>query len=292
MNGVIVIDKDENMTSFDVVARMRRICGTKKIGHTGTLDPDATGVLPICIGNATRAADIMSGADKKRYRALLRLGTATDTFDASGRVTKTGNAELISDEEIENAVSAFTGDIMQVPPMYSAIKVGGKKLYELAREGKSVELAPRSVRIESIEILKRDKNDIYLDVLCSKGTYIRSLCSDIGQKLGCYAHMAALRRTVSGNFSEKDAVRLSDLTGENAESFLIPTDRLFDYPEFKATGKQEYLIRNGVPAYCEGKDGMYKVYSESGKFLSVSEIVEIDGKKCLKLVKSFWGDSK
>ncbi len=292
MNGVIVIDKDEKMTSFDVVAKMRRICGTKKVGHTGTLDPDATGVLPVCIGNATRAADIMTGADKKSYRAVLRLGSATDTFDASGKVTKTGDASGLSDGEIERIISLFTGDIMQTPPMYSAIKVGGKKLYQLAREGKTVELEPRKVRIDSLKILGRNKNDVSLDITCSKGTYIRSLCNDIGEKLGCFAHMAALRRTASGNFTEKEAVKLSCLTSENAKDYLVPTDRLFDYPAFKATGKQEYLIKNGVSAYCEGEEGLYRVYSESGAFLSVSEIVVIDGKKCLKLIKSFWGDGK
>lgn len=292
MNGVIVIDKDEKMTSFDVVAKMRRICGTKKVGHTGTLDPDATGVLPVCIGNATRAADIMTGADKKSYRAVLRLGSATDTFDASGRVTKTGDASGLSDGKIERAATLFTGDIMQTPPMYSAIKVGGKKLYQLAREGKTVELEPRKVRIDSVKILGRNENDVSLDITCSKGTYIRSLCNDIGEKLGCFAHMAALRRTASGNFAEKEAVKLSCLTSENAKDYLVPTDRLFDYPAFKATGKQEYLIKNGVSAYCEGEEGLYRVYSESGAFLSVSEIVVIDGKKCLKLIKSFWGDGK
>ena len=292
MNGVIVIDKDEKMTSFDVVAKMRRICGTKKVGHTGTLDPDATGVLPVCIGNATRAADIMTGADKKSYRAVLRLGSATDTFDASGKVTKISDASGISDGEIERIISLFTGDIMQTPPMYSAIKVGGKKLYQLAREGKTVELEPRKVRIDSLKILGRNGNDVSLDITCSKGTYIRSLCNDIGEKLGCFAHMAALRRTASGNFTEKEAVKLSCLTSENAKDYLVPTDRLFDYPAFKATGKQEYLIKNGVSAYCEGEEGLYRVYSESGAFLSVSEIVVIDGKKCLKLIKSFWGDGK
>lgn len=292
MNGVIVIDKDEKMTSFDVVAKMRKICGTKRVGHTGTLDPDATGVLPVCIGNATRAADIMTGADRKRYKALMRLGSATDTFDASGRITKTACPDSISDEALQSAVKTFVGDIMQVPPMYSAIKLGGKKLYELAREGKTVDMPPRSIKIFSIDILRRDGADVLLDIACSKGTYIRSLCNDIGEALGCFAHMAALRRTESGNFSENEAVKLSDLTSENAESFLVPTDRLFDYPAFTATGKQEYLVKNGVSAYCEGEEGIYRVYSESGKFLSVSEITCIDGKKCLKLVKSFWGEGK
>lgn len=288
MNGVIVIDKDENMTSFDVVAKMRKICGTKKVGHTGTLDPDATGVLPVCIGNATKAADIMSKNGEKRYTAGLRLGAATDTFDASGEVTNTADASGVSDSDLLRAKEAFTGKIMQVPPMYSAIKVGGKRLYQLAREGKSVELEPREVKIDSIEILSREGNDVVLDIKCSKGTYIRSLCNDIGLFLGCFGYMASLRRTQSGAFTEKEAVRLSDLTKENAENYLIPTKELFDYPVFTVTEKQEFLVKNGVSAYCDGEKGLYRVFSEKGEFLSVSEITDIDGARCLKLIKNFW----
>lgn len=287
MNGVIVIDKKENMTSFDVVAKMRKICRTKKVGHTGTLDPDATGVLPVCIGNATRAADIMTGNDKKRYTALLRLGSATDTFDASGKITSSADASGISDGMLQVALRNFTGEIMQIPPMYSAIKVGGKKLYTLAREGKTVELSPRKIRVEHINILSREKNDILLDILCSKGTYIRSLCNDIGAKLGCFGHMASLRRTESGSFTEKQAVKLECLTEENAESFIVPTSELFDYPCYTVSEKQEYLVKNGVSAYCEGELGKYRVFSKSGEFISVSEIIEIEGKKCLKLIKNF-----
>lgn len=288
MNGVIVIDKDEKMTSFDVVAKMRRLCQTKKVGHTGTLDPDATGVLPICIGNATRAADIMTDSGKKRYTALLRLGSATDTFDASGNVTASREGFSISDEAVRAAAAKFEGEILQTPPMYSAIKVGGKKLYQLAREGKSIEIEPRKVNIEGIKILSRSGNDILMDVLCSKGTYIRSLCNDMGNELGTYGHMAALRRTESGAFTIDRAVKLSALTEENIKDYLISTSELFDYPIFTVGGKQEFLVKNGVAAYCKGEPGKYRVFSESGEFLSVSEITEIDGQRCLKLIKSFW----
>lgn len=288
MNGVIVIDKDEKMTSFDVVAKIRRLCQTKKVGHTGTLDPDATGVLPVCIGNATRAADIMTDNGKKRYTALLRLGTATDTFDASGKVTATKNSFDVSDEQLSSVSAEFEGDILQTPPMYSAIKVDGKKLYQLAREGKDIQLKPRKVNIEYIKILSRSGNDILMDVACSKGTYIRSLCNDIGKALGTYGHMAALRRTASGAFKIENAVKLSELTKENTSGFLIPTSELFDYPIFKASGKQEFLVKNGVAAYCKGELGKYRVFSEGGEFLSISEITEIDGQRCLKLIKSFW----
>ena len=292
MNGVIVIDKEAGFTSFDVVAIVRRLCRPYKVGHTGTLDPDATGVLPVCIGNATRAADIMSGNDRKSYRAVMRLGSATDTYDAAGKVTDEGDASGITDEAISGAVKLFTGDIMQVPPMYSAIKVDGKKLYELARAGKEIERKERPVTIHSLEIVSREGKDITLDIDCSKGTYIRSLCHDIGIKLGCFAHMAHLQRTKSGTFTIDDAVKLSCLADiSDIEKRLIPTERLFDYPDFTVSEKQERLVRNGVSAYCDGEEGMYRVFNKKGEFLSVSQIVTIDGQKCLKLVKSFYGES-
>lgn len=292
MNGVIVINKEAGFTSFDVVAIVRRLCRPYKVGHTGTLDPDATGVLPVCIGNATRAADIMCGNDRKSYRAVMRLGSATDTYDASGKVTDKGDSSGITDEALSDAVKLFTGDIMQIPPMYSAIKVGGKKLYELAREGKEIERKERPVTIHSLKIVSRDGDDIVLDIDCSKGTYIRSLCHDMGLKLGCFAHMAQLQRTKSGNFTIDDAVNLSELSDiSDIEKHLIPTERLFDYPDFTVSEKQERLVRNGVSAYCNGEEGMYRVFNNKGEFLSVSEIVTIDGQKCLKLVKSFYGES-
>ncbi len=290
MNGVIVIDKDKDMTSFDVVAKVRRLCRPFKVGHTGTLDPDATGVLPVCIGNATKAADIMSGNHLKSYRAVLCLGKATDTYDASGKVLEERCTEGVTDKMIEDALVYFKGEIMQVPPMYSAIKIGGKKLYELAREGKVIDREERKVTIHSIEVKERNGDFITLDIDCSKGTYIRSICNDLGERLGTLGYMAELRRTKSGNFTEKDAVKLSSLESiQDIERLLIPTERLFDYPSFIATEKQEYLIRNGVSAYCEGEEGTYKVFSKSGTFLSLSEITDIDGKRCLKLIKSFYG---
>lgn len=287
MNGVIVIDKEEKMTSFDVVAKMRRLCGTKKVGHTGTLDPDATGVLPVCIGNATRAADIMTGADNKRYTAVLRLGAATDTFDASGSITREGSSDAITDERISEVLEGFKGEILQAPPMYSAVKLEGKKLYELARAGKTVEVEKRSVRVDFINVISRKGNDVTLDIGCSKGTYIRSICNDVGEALGSFAHMAALRRTQSGAFRIENAIKLSELTPEKIEEALIPTSELFDYPVFTVTEKQEFLVKNGVSAYCEGEKGKYRVFSQSGEFISVSEITEIEGKLCLRLIKNF-----
>ncbi len=290
MNGVIVIDKEKGMTSFDVVAKVRRLCRPFKVGHTGTLDPDATGVLPVCIGNATKAADIMSGNDKKSYRAVLCLGKATDTYDASGKVLEERDTSLVTDLMIENALEYFKGDIMQTPPMYSAIKIGGKKLYELAREGKVIDREERKITVHSIKVVLRHGDFITLDIDCSKGTYIRSICNDLGEKIGTLGYMAELRRTKSGNFKEEDAIKLSGLESiTDIEKNLIPTHHLFDYPSFIATEKQEYLIKNGVAAYCNGDFGLYKVFSKSGQFLSLSEITLIDGKKCLKLIKSFYG---
>ncbi|MDP4134166.1 MAG: tRNA pseudouridine(55) synthase TruB [Bacillota bacterium] len=289
MNGVIVIDKDKGFTSHDVVAKMRRILGTKKIGHTGTLDPDATGVLPVCIGNATKASDIMTGGEIKGYLAELRLGITTDTLDASGKVLESKSTEGITDNDISEAIKLFTGEIKQLPPMYSAIKVGGKKLYQLARQGIEIERQLRDITIYKLDIVKREDSLIYLDVECSKGTYIRSLCADIGEALGCGGHMAALRRTRSGNFTTKNAVTLEELEkSQDKLSYLIPTDELFDYPKMVVTEKQEKLIRNGVAAYCEAAPGNYRVYSGSGEFLAVSNLTDIDGKLGLKLIKSFY----
>lgn len=289
MNGVIVIDKERGMTSFDVVAKIRKLAGTKKVGHTGTLDPDATGVLPVCIGNATRAADIMTGSDEKRYTALLRLGSATDTQDATGKVIARGDASAVTEEALAEALSRFTGAQKQIPPMYSAIKIGGKKLCDLARSGISVEREARPIEIRSLTVLSRDGADVTLDVSCSKGTYVRTLCHDIGEFLGCHAHMAALCRTQSGHFTLSDAVTLSRLcNGESLSEHLLPTERLFDYPVYTLTQKQEHLVRNGVPAYCTGDVGRYRVFSPSGEFLAISEICDIDGMRCLKLIRGFY----
>lgn len=208
-HGIVIVHKEKGFTSHDVVAKMRGICGQKKIGHTGTLDPEATGVLPVCLGNGTRLCDMLTERDKE-YVALLRLGVETDTQDMTGTVLSSRLVEL-GEPQVREAVLSFQGSYMQTPPMYSALKVNGKKLYELAREGKEVERQAREVRIGEIEILAMTLPVVRLRVVCSKGTYIRTLCADIGQKLGCGGAMESLVRTRVGNFSLEEALTLTQL---------------------------------------------------------------------------------
>lgn len=229
-NGVINIYKEKGFTSHDVVAKMRGVLQQKKIGHTGTLDPDAVGVLPVCLGNATRLADMLTDRDKE-YEAVMRLGVKTDTQDLSGTVLEE-KPVAVSEAEVETAIQSFAGGYEQVPPMYSALKVNGKKLYELAREGREVERRPRSVSLYRIEILSMQMPKVSIRIACSKGTYIRTLCHDIGEKLGCGAAMSSLKRTKSGCFTLDTAITLSELErlrdAKNVEKVLIPVDAMFD----------------------------------------------------------------
>ena len=290
MNGIININKPLGMTSHDVVGRLRRILGIKKIGHTGTLDPDASGVLPMCIGRATKTADMLT-AQNKQYIAEVTLGSATTTLDASGEVTET--AEVNVDEgDIQSVVTEFVGDIMQIPPMYSAIKIDGKRLYELAREGVEVERKPRPVTVEKIEILGIDLENkkFSMKVDCSKGTYIRTLCDDIGRRLGCLAHMSALIRTRSGRFCIDDAYTLDEvekMAGEGDMSFLVPIDKVFEeLPKLILSSRRARLMCNGVRISAQGIiDGeTYRVYDESGSFLTISEAENGH----LKILKTFY----
>lgn len=289
MNGIIIIDKPMGCTSHDMVYVMRKLTGIKKVGHTGTLDPMATGVLPVCIGNATKVADMLTLSDK-RYMAELVLGRTTDTQDADGKVL-TECAVNCTEEEIRAAVMSFVGEIEQVPPMYSAIKQNGKKLYELARQGIEVERKSRRITIHSIDILKIDGNHVTIDVSCSKGTYIRTLCEDIGKKLGVGAYMNTLRRTKTGPFSIEESHTVEDVEKlkENGqlESVMIPVDRMFEeYLKITLNPKQVKSVTNGMAmTYRGGAEGQtYRVYDENGKFLCISKIT--DGR--LKLEKSFW----
>ena len=208
-NGIIIVCKESGFTSHDVVAKLRGICGQKRIGHTGTLDPEATGVLPVCLGSATKLCDMLADRDKE-YVAELLLGVETDTQDLTGRVLERRSVEA-GREEILAAAESFVGDYMQVPPMYSALKVDGKKLYELARAGKEVERKPRPVRIYELEILEFRLPVVVFRAVCSKGTYIRTLCSDIGGKLGCGGAMQSLKRTRVGRFSLEAARTLGEI---------------------------------------------------------------------------------
>lgn len=229
-HGMINVYKEKGFTSHDVVAKLRGICKQRKIGHTGTLDPDAVGVLPVCLGAATRLCDMLTDKDKE-YIAVLRLGTVTDTQDISGKILEEREVH-VSKEAVEEAVFSFAGDQLQVPPMYSALKVNGKKLYELAREGKEVERAARPITIYEIEILEENMPEFTIRVSCSKGTYIRTLCHDIGQKLGCGAVMVSLKRTKAGNFDIEGAYTLSQLQElsdeEKLSEVLVPVEKVFE----------------------------------------------------------------
>lgn len=286
MNGIVVIDKPSGVTSHDVVSMLRKRFATRRVGHTGTLDPLATGVLVMCVGNATKAADMISNADK-RYRAGLELGIRTDTLDIEGTVTER-RAVNVTEANVREGVLSFIGEQDQIPPMYSAIKQNGKKLYELAREGKEIEREKRRINIYSIDIIDISLPYVTIDVHCSKGTYIRSLCDDIGQKLGCGAVMTALRRTESAGFTTDDAYTIDELDGlSDISSALMPTDSLFSgLDEIHLNAKQEKSITNGVRmTWRDGKEGQrYRVYAEDGRFLCVSELSDMK----LKLIKQFW----
>ncbi len=252
LNGIINIYKEKGFTSHDVVAKMRGICRQKKIGHTGTLDPDATGVLPVCLGSGTKLCDMLTDKDKE-YVAELLLGVTTDTQDISGQVLEQREV-TVTEEQVREAVMSFQGEYMQVPPMYSALKVNGKKLYELARAGKEVERQARPVTIHEIEILELELPVVKIRVACSKGTYIRTLCADIGEKLGCGGTMKSLMRTKVGAFLLERAVTLSQLEDirdtEGLESILYPVESAFEEcPDLHIKPEFQKLLDNGNPFY-------------------------------------------
>jgi len=250
MNGVINVYKEAGFTSHDVVAKLRGIVKQKKIGHTGTLDPDAEGVLPVCLGNATKLCGLLTEKEKM-YRAVLLLGQTTDTQDTSGKVL-TEAAVTASEAEVREAILSFLGDYDQIPPMYSALKVNGKKLYELAREGKEVERQARRVRILEIEIQEIRLPEVTFTVTCSSGTYIRTLCQDIGEKLGCGGCMKSLLRTQVDRFGLSESHKLSELEelmrGGRIEEVLLPVDQVFAAcPAVRIRLKSDRLIQNGNP---------------------------------------------
>lgn len=297
MNGVLNILKPPGMTSFDIVARVRGLLKMKKAGHTGTLDPMAVGVLPVCLGSATKAIEFIMEKDKL-YRAELTLGITTDTQDASGEILETREAAC-TDTEIEEAVKSFIGKSGQLPPMYSAIKINGRKLYEMAREGITVDRTPRAVEIYSADILgiKRDGGlKVLFDVHCSKGTYIRTLCADIGEKLGCGGHMSFLLRKRAGVFDLSTAVTLEELKHAveeaNAASLLMSTERVFDgFDAIMLDEMQEKKLRNGltVDIAISGTldTGLAKVYNSKGVFFALGETARLDSKLVLKSRKLF-----
>ena len=286
-NGIIIIDKSADWTSMDVCAKLRGILKEKKIGHAGTLDPMATGVLPVFVGNATRAVEFAEKGDKE-YIAGLRLGLVTNTQDTTGE-TLEEHPVTAGRAALEAVLPRFTGEIEQIPPMFSAIKIGGKKLYEIARSGREVERAPRRITIREIEILEQKaENEYLLRVRCSKGTYIRTLCHDIGTALGCGGCMSSLRRTMAAGFTLDEAVTL-DMVQEKGESLLRPTDLYFRaFPAVTLSlARQEHLCRNGNPVGVKGLgDGQtYRVYSAEGEFLCISRYEN----GVLTSIKNFFG---
>ncbi|MDM0979328.1 tRNA pseudouridine(55) synthase TruB [Clostridium perfringens] len=279
MNGVINIYKNTGMTSFDVVAMVRRVAKMKKVGHTGTLDPAASGVLPVCLGKATKIIDYIM-ENKKVYRVNLKLGMVTDTYDLEGEVLREEDASHITKDEILNCINSFVGTIDQVPPMYSALKQNGVRLYELARQGIEVHREARKITIYSIENIKIESNDnIQMDVCCSKGTYIRSLCYDIGEKLNVGATMTALERIQNGPFTKEEAINIEDLTKELLEKHIISIEKALDSFE-KITVNEKFgkLLRNGVKVfdnrmYSEEVEfnKLYRVYEDNGVFLGLGK---------------------
>ncbi|HAT4282635.1 TPA: tRNA pseudouridine(55) synthase TruB [Clostridium perfringens] len=279
MNGVINIYKNTGMTSFDVVAMVRRVAKMKKVGHTGTLDPAASGVLPVCLGKATKIIDYIM-ENKKVYRVNLKLGMVTDTYDLEGEVLREKDASHITKDEILNCINSFVGTIDQVPPMYSALKQNGVRLYELARQGIEVHRDARKVTIYSIENIKIESNDnIQMDVCCSKGTYIRSLCYDIGEKLNVGATMTALERIQNGPFTKEEAINIEDLTEELLEKHIISIEKALDSFE-KITVNEKFgkLLRNGVKVfdnrmYSEEVEfnKLYRVYEDNRVFLGLGK---------------------
>lgn len=273
-NGIVIIDKPAGWTSMDVCAKLRGILKTKKIGHAGTLDPMATGVLPVFVGRATRAVSFAEGGEKE-YVAGLRLGRTTNTQDTEGE-TLTQSPVTVGREELEAVLPRFTGEISQIPPMFSAIKINGQKLYDLARQGKEVERKARAVTIFALEVVEQvSETDYILRIRCSKGTYVRTLCHDIGQALGCGGCMFSLRRTMAAGFTLDESVTLEQMQ-EGGEALLRPTDSLFrDRPDYRLkTEKQEERCRNGNPFFIQESlpEGEYRIYGREGAFLCLSRL--------------------
>lgn len=296
MNGVLPIDKPAGFTSFDVIAKLRGILKERRLGHSGTLDPMATGVLPVFVGSATKAADILPDA-KKRYEAEFVLGYSTDTQDTTGSVIAKSGVK-VSEAEVKSAVLKFSGEIFQTPPMYSAIKVGGKRLYDLARQGKTVERPSRKITVYNIKLLSFDPEAQTgrLAVECSKGTYIRTLINDIGENLGSLGAMSALKRTYSQGFDISSCVDIGTVqyaadSGRISE-LLIPVENCFkSLPRITLSNKQEKMYKNGVRLEAArvggaSRDGLFTAYGETG-FLGLCKVS--DGE--IKVYKNFWSDS-
>ena len=297
-HGMINVYKEKGFTSHDVVAKLRGICKQKKIGHTGTLDPDAVGVLPVCLGCATRLCDMLTDKDKE-YVAVLRLGITTDTQDATGKVLAEKEVS-VSEEEVRAVIASFEGEQLQIPPMYSALKVNGKKLYELAREGKEIERKARPIVVHEIEILSENMPEFTIRVKCSKGTYIRTICHDIGQKLSCGGVMVSLKRTKVGNFGIEDTYTLSQIEDMAKEGklceILLPVEKVFEkLPEIRVKETAMKALLNGNQLKKEEilmlsdealKAEEVRVYGADGRFYGVYGYQE--GRKLFCPIKMFF----
>ena len=275
-NGILVIDKSAGWTSQDVAAKLRGVFHERRVGHGGTLDPMATGVLPVFVGRATRAAEFLESAEKE-YVAGLRLGVVTDTQDTSGTVLET-NSVCVTRAQLEAALRQFLGPIEQIPPMYSAIKINGQKLYELARRGQEVARRPRSITIHALELLEGEGADWTVRVRCSKGTYVRTLCHDLGRALGCGGCMSSLRRTRAGSFTLAQAVTMQQVldfaAGQDPQQLLMPVDAVFAaHPPLIVTLGQAAKLKNGAQVKdWQFQPGTYRVYAEDGEFLLLGRV--------------------
>ncbi len=280
MNGVLVIDKPAGPTSFDVVRRVKAALHVKRAGHTGTLDPIATGVLPICLEDATKVAGFIAESGKE-YEAVIRLGQETDTQDSCGKVTAEGQVPPLSNVLLEAALSKFRGEIQQIPPMYSALKHEGKRLYELAREGKEVEREPRRVVVHRLSLRDFSSNELRISLRCSKGFFVRALAQDLGRELGCGAHLKSLRRTASGPFTERMALKLERLIElsksdagreEIARALVSMSDALGELPAVSVGQSEASRVARGLPFATDAAPGRIRILSPSGDLLAVAEV--------------------
>lgn len=271
MNGVLVVDKPKGITSFDVVREVRRALGVKKVGHTGTLDPMATGVLPICIGDGTKIAQFITEATKA-YDATVKLGSTTDTLDAEGKVLETRPVPGVTRELLEAALTKFRGPLLQIPPMYSAIKVGGKRLYELARAGEEIERKPREVTVFDLQLRDFSADEFKISVRSSKGFFVRSLAADLGEALGCGAHLCALRRTQSGPFVLAQSIPLTEVS--KTSTLVGLNDSLKDLPELQVNDVEAARVRHGgVVEVSPSLTGVYRVIEPNGSLLALADAV-------------------
>ena len=284
MDGIVIVDKPAGWTSQDVVSKLRGALHTRRIGHGGTLDPMATGVLPVFVGRATRAVEFFEHAEKT-YEAVLRLGVTTNTEDITGEVLETRPVSL-SEAQFLSVLPQFRGEIQQIPPMYSALKINGQKLCDLARKGREVERTPRAVTVHALECLDFTGETARLRIHCSKGTYIRTLCKDIGAALGCGGCMESLRRVTAGAYTIEEAIPLAQLVDSpNPETHLLSIDSMFTaYPAVTLTENQEKRCRNGGSFTCTLTDGTYRAYSKAGEFLALTKVEA----GTLSTIKSFF----